>query len=74
MVEIMPWLRRSDANSISSVRPATGAPDHRAANSENTLTKQANEEVKNLTGIDGKSTRKRGPTAVAQRVIRANYL
>ena len=40
----MPLLRRSDANSRSNVRPATGVPDHRAANSEKeaTLTKQAN--------------------------------
>ena len=39
----MPLLRRSDANSRSNVRPATGVPDHRAANSEKeaTLTKQA---------------------------------
>ena len=34
MVGIMPLLRRSDANSRSNVRPATGVPDHRAANSE----------------------------------------
>ena len=36
----MPLLRRCDANS-----PATGVPDHRAANSEKqaTLTKQAND-------------------------------
>ena len=56
----MQWLRRSDANSRSNVRPATGVPDHRAENSENeaTLTKQPNEEVTNLTGSDGKSTRK----------------
>ena len=41
----MPLLRRSDANSRSNVRPATGVPDHRAANSEKeaTLTKQAND-------------------------------
>ena len=31
MVGIMPLLRRSDANSRSNVRPATGAPDHRAS-------------------------------------------
>ena len=45
MVGIMPLLRRSDANSISNVRPATGVPDHRAANSEKeaTMTKQAND-------------------------------
>ena len=45
MVGIMPLLRRSDANSRSNVRPATGVPDHRAANSEKeaTLTKQAND-------------------------------
>ena len=45
MVGIRPLLRRSDANSISNVRPATGDPDHRAANSEKeaTLTKQAND-------------------------------
>ena len=36
---IMPLLRRSDANSRSNVRPATGVPDNRAENSE---TKQAN--------------------------------
>ena len=44
MVGIMPLLRRSDANSRSHVRPATGVPDHRAENSEKeaTLTKQAN--------------------------------
>ena len=44
MVGIMPFLRRSDANSRSNVRPATGVPDHRAANSEKeaTLTKQTN--------------------------------
>ena len=30
MVGIMPLLRRSDANSRSNVRPATGVPDHRA--------------------------------------------
>ena len=34
MVGIRPLLRRSDANSRSNVRPATGVPDHRAANSE----------------------------------------
>ena len=34
MVGIMQWLRRSDANSRSNVRPATGVPVHRAANSE----------------------------------------
>ena len=41
----MPLLRRSDANSGSNVRPATGVPDHRAANSEKetTLMKQAND-------------------------------
>ena len=41
----MPLLRRCDANSGSNVRPATGVPDHRAANSqkEATLTKQAND-------------------------------
>ena len=41
----MPLLRRSDANSRSNVRPATGVPDHRAANSakEATMTKQAND-------------------------------
>ena len=41
----MPLLRRCDANSGSNVRPATGVPDHRAANSEKeaTLTKQAND-------------------------------
>ena len=56
MVGIMQWLRRSDANSTSNVRP--GIPDHRAANSEKeaTLTKQANKGVKNLAGSDGKST------------------
>ena len=45
MVVIMPLLRRSDANSRSNVRPATGVPDHRAANSEKeaTMTKQAND-------------------------------
>ena len=45
MVGIMPLLRRSDANSRSNVRPASGVPDHRAANSEKeaTLTKQAND-------------------------------
>ena len=45
MVGIMPLLRRSDANSRSNVRPATGVPDHGAANSEKeaTLTKQAND-------------------------------
>ena len=45
MVGIRPLLRRSDANSRSNVRPATGVPDHRAANSEKeaTLTKQAND-------------------------------
>ena len=45
MVGIMPLLRRSDANSRTKVRPATGVPDHRAANSEKeaTLTKQAND-------------------------------
>ena len=44
MVRIMPLLRRCDANSGSNVRPATGVPDRRAANSEKeaTLTKQAN--------------------------------
>ena len=38
-------MRRSDANSRSNVRPATGVPDHRAANSEkeDMLTKQAND-------------------------------
>ena len=43
MVGIMPLLRRSGANSRSNVRPATGVPDHRAANSEKeaTMTKQA---------------------------------
>ena len=41
----MPLLRRSDANSGSNVRPATGDPDDPAANSEKkaTLTKQAND-------------------------------
>ena len=45
MVGIMPLLRRSDANARSNVRPATGDPDDRAANSEKeaTLTKQAND-------------------------------
>ena len=45
LVGIRPLLRRSDANSRSNVRPATGVPDHRAANSEKeaTLTKQAND-------------------------------
>ena len=45
MVGIRPLLRRSDANSKSNVWPATGVPDHRAANSEKeaTLTKQAND-------------------------------
>ena len=45
MVGIMPLLRRSDANSRSNVRPATGVLDHRAANSEKeaTMTKQAND-------------------------------
>ena len=45
MVGIMPLLRRSDANSRSNVRPATGVPNHRAANSEKeaTLTKEAND-------------------------------
>ena len=40
----MPLLRRCDANSGSNVRPATGVPDHRAANSEKeaSLTKQTN--------------------------------
>ena len=44
MVGIMPLLRRSDANSGSNVRPVTGVPHHRAANSEKEapLTKQAN--------------------------------
>ena len=44
MVGIMPLLRRSDANSRSNVRPATGVPDYRAENGEKeaTLTKQAN--------------------------------
>ena len=67
MVGILQWRRRSHANSRSDVRPATGVPDHWAANSEKeaTLTKQEIEEVKNLTDSDGKSTRKRGPTAVA---------
>ena len=62
----MQWLRRSDANSRSNVRPAAGVPDHRAANSEKeaTLTKQANEEVKSVTDSDAKPTRKRGPYAV----------
>ena len=38
-------LRRSDANSRYNVRPATGVPDHRAANSEkeSTMTKQPND-------------------------------
>ena len=38
-------MRRSDANSRSNVRPATGVPDHGAANSEKeaTMTKQAND-------------------------------
>ena len=43
----MPLLLRCNANSRSNcnVRPATGVPDHRAANSEKeaTLTKQAND-------------------------------
>ena len=41
----MPLLRRCDANSGCNVRPATGVPDHRAANSEKeaTRTKQAND-------------------------------
>ena len=45
MVGITPLLRRCDANSGSNVRPATGIPDHRAANSEKeaTMTKQAND-------------------------------
>ena len=45
MVGLMPLLRRSEANSRSNVRPATGVPDHRAANSEKeaTMTKQAND-------------------------------
>ena len=45
MVRSMSLLRRCDANSGSNVRPATGVPDHRAANSEKeaTLTKQAND-------------------------------
>ena len=45
MVGIMPLLCRSDANSRSNVRHATGVPDHRAANSEKeaTMTKQAND-------------------------------
>ena len=70
MVGIMQWLRPSGANSRSNVRPATGVTDHRAANSEKeaTLTKQENEEVKNLTGSYGNSTRKRGPTT------KSNYL
>ena len=70
MVGITQWLRRSDANSRSIIRPATGVPGHRAASSEKvaTLTKQAIEEVKNLTDSDGKYTQ-RGPTAVAQREI-----
>ena len=38
MVGIMPLLRRSDANSRSNVRPATGVRDHRAANSEKEAT------------------------------------
>ena len=44
MAGIMPLLRRCDANSRSNVKPATGVPDHWAANSEKeaTLTKQAN--------------------------------
>ena len=37
MVGIMPLLRRSDANSRSNVRHATGVPDHRAANGEKEL-------------------------------------
>ena len=66
----MPLLRRSDANSRSNARPATGVTDHRTANGEKeaTLTKQENEGVKNLTGSYGKSTRKRGPTT------KSNYL
>ena len=38
-------MRRSDANSRSNVRPATGVADHGAANSEKeaTMTKQAND-------------------------------
>ena len=38
-------MRRYDANSRSNVRPATGVPDHGAANSEKeaTMTKQAND-------------------------------
>ena len=73
MVGIMQWLRRSDANSRSNVRPATGVADYRAANSEKeaTLTKQANKEVKHLTGSDGKSTLKRGPYAVHTPEVRA---
>ena len=45
MVGIMPLLRRSDVNSRSNVRPATGVPDHWAPNSEKeaTMTKQAND-------------------------------
>ena len=45
MVGMMPLLRRSDANSRSNARPATGVPDHRAANSEKeaTITEQAND-------------------------------
>ena len=41
----MPLLRQCDANSRSNVRPATGVPDHWAANSEKeaTLKKQAND-------------------------------
>ena len=69
MVGIMQWLRRSDANSRYNVRHATGVPDHRAANSEKeaTLTKKANEEVNNLTGSDGMSTRKRGHYCTRQK-------
>ena len=44
MVGIMQWLRRSDANSISNVRPATDVPAdhrrHRAANSEKEPTRE----------------------------------
>ena len=45
MVGVMPSLRRSDANSRSNVRPATGVTNHRAANSEKeaTMTKRAND-------------------------------
>ena len=44
----MPLLRQCDANSGSNVRPATGVPDHRAANSE----KEADEAGKRFSRED----------------------